>query len=71
MAETKHDKTKRFWMCLIDGCITGCKQRHYNYEEARKEAERLVNKEGKGVVILEAVEYCRPPILSLEWFDLA
>jgi hypothetical protein len=64
-----HERTEKFWMCLVDGS-GGCAQRHYDYEEARAEVERLARKEGKGVTLLEATDYCRPTVSPVEWLDI-
>ena len=70
LPEKTHNYAEKFWMCLVDGAITGCKQRHYDYSEACKEAERLANKEGKGVTLVEAREYCRPAMTPVEWLKM-
>jgi len=62
----------KFWMCLVDK-TPSCSVQHLSKGDAKREAERLVNlpaNAGKGVVLLEAVEYCKHPIWPVIWKEL-
>ena len=50
---------EKFWMVVVDGTEATAK-RYFDLESAKGGAERLAQKEGKGVTVLEAVEYCKP-----------
>ena len=56
----------KFWMVLVDG-REYTRVKHDCPKVAREEAERLCQKEGKGVTILEAVHHCRPAHAPIEW----
>ena len=49
--------TKKFWICLIEGRWIPQLGffAHHSLEGAQEEASRLVRKEGKRVVIMEAI----------------
>ena len=60
---------EKFWMVLVDGTET-CRYKHETLELARLEAERLIKlplNYGKGVTILEAIEYGTIIYPPVEW----
>ena len=57
---------QKFWMVIGENSPRTSK-RHYNYPEAFNEVERLVKQEHKTFFLLEAVEYCSPKEIPVEW----
>ena len=60
---------RKFWM-VIGLKSTQTSKRHYTYPEAFNEAERLVKQTGEIFILLEAMEYCGPKEILVEWQDL-
>ena len=58
----------KFWMCWVEGRGFPIVQ-HPTKREAEEEAERLVLKERRPVVILVADEYCTPPT-DVTWHEM-
>ena len=57
---------QKFWMVMgLNSPQTS--KRHYDYLKAVKEAERLVKQERKIFFLLEAVGYCSPKEIPVEW----
>lgn len=62
---------ERFWMCYVEGS-KGPSLRHYSYQVAMVEAERLARATGRGVYLLCATHYVayQPPIQvdrAIQW----
>lgn len=60
---------RKFWMVIgHDSATTSV--RHYKKEEADNEAERLVKKENKPFILLEAMELCKPKEIQVIWHGM-
>jgi hypothetical protein len=60
---------KKFWMVICEDSPSTSK-RHYTYQEAVAEAERLCMKEGKRFILLEAVELCKREHPPVSWENM-
>lgn len=58
---------KKFWMILREDGGLGKGGQHNDREEAETEVERLVRKENKTFILLEAIEYCSPLEQPVQW----
>ena len=62
---------KKFWMLILlnpnPSFNATPTKRHHKYEEAKKEAERLCEKDRKDFGILELTEYVKYPKISFKW----
>ena len=62
-------KGNKFWMVLMDDTMSTT-YKHESLESARSEAERLLKQDrynGRGVTILEAIEYGKIVWPPVEW----
>ena len=62
----KGGKMKTFWMVLVDNTYS-TSRKHFSFEEAKTEAERLVRKEGRGASVLQVVAHCGLAPSPIEW----
>jgi len=59
---------KKFWMVIrINPETSVASKRHNSPEEAKAEAERLLNKEKTDFAILETTEYVEYPKPKFDW----
>ncbi len=59
---------KTFYVCFVEGTDGGRHYRHYSFEEAQIEAERLARKEqGKTVYLLECIGKCKVKQMPVNW----
>ena len=62
-------ETEEFYMIYVEG--KGAPTiKHEDLDEARKEAERLAEKEGKPTYLLTATHACLPPVSKLDILNL-
>lgn len=64
-------ENRKFWIVLIDGRVpreSSCF--HYSFEEAKKEAERLMLKERCPAIVLEAIVVGKFKEQPIEWLDM-
>lgn len=60
---------RKFWMVIgYDSPSTS--KRHYDKEEAENEVERLVRKDNKSFILLEAMECCDPREMPVLWHGM-
>ena len=57
-----------FYCCYVEG--TGAFYKKHTESEARKECERLTNKEHRKVYLMKAIEVCEVPVKPVEWNKL-
>ncbi len=64
---------ERFWNCWVEGTEGGNHIKHWHYEIAKEEAERLARlpeNRGKTVYVMGGVSYCKVPTQPIEWHDI-
>jgi len=68
--DKKEGKMKGFWLCWVGGTDGGFHYRHYTFEGALIEAERLArlpDNRGKYVYVLEASNRCKVEPCPVKW----
>ena len=66
--EQKKENSDSFYCCYVEG--TGAFYKKHTESEARKECERLTNKEHRKVYLMKAIEVCEVPVKPVEWNKL-
>jgi hypothetical protein len=57
----------RYWICYVEGTDGGRRYRHYTYQSATTEAERLARQIGKEVSIFEFRGSCKVTLPPVSW----
>lgn len=60
----------KFWVIIGKDSMSTAVGNYYSKEEADNEVERLVKKEGKVFILLEAIEWCEPKEVPVLWHGM-